>query len=176
MKLKKEENYRFICNIPKISPWFLWRFPWLLLRISEPTLEILHCFISYAFTKLPYNPYREYTNISWGIHVENSLQFLRGFSFHLQPKFPCGFPSIKQPPSLEIPRRIRVILPAQFESDIFIYSCRSGGVRLLNPLFSPLTQAYCLAFHACVQIITSRLSIVIHLVATLFRIDQLTCM
>ena len=46
------------------------------------------------------------------INVENSPQFPRRFSFHLQPKFLRGFPSTVYPPSPEIPRRIRVILPA----------------------------------------------------------------
>ena len=44
--------------------------------------------------------------------MENSPQFPCGFAFHLQPKFLREFPSTMYPPSLGIPLRIRVILPA----------------------------------------------------------------
>ena len=81
-------------------------FPWFFLRFSKISLKILHCFISYESTKNPYKFCRESPEYPCRIRAENSLQFLRGFTFHLQPKYP---------PSPGIPCWIRVILPAKEE-------------------------------------------------------------
>ena len=93
-------------------------FPWESLSIPP---KIIHWFISYESTKYPYKFCRKSSENPWRIHAKNSPQFLRGFSFHLQPRFRRRFPS-KYLSSPGIPRRICVILPAGylFRKNIFI--------------------------------------------------------